>query len=111
MAGLGLPFHKSARALAPRGLLRSAYVFLCLIYTKSARASWNVPGQFWPTPELHAKNVFWAPQRGFDDAILYKSKINFCRLTIQEPIFSVSNTEFKGGGDGRGHGDRIFLVK
>jgi hypothetical protein len=27
-------FHKSALALAPRGLLRSAYDFLCLIYTK-----------------------------------------------------------------------------
>jgi hypothetical protein len=35
-------------------------------------------------------------------------KINFSRLTIQEPIFSVSNTEFEGGDDGRGHGDRIF---
>jgi hypothetical protein len=35
VAGLGLFFHKSARALAPRGLLESAYDFLCLISTKS----------------------------------------------------------------------------
>jgi hypothetical protein len=44
MAGLGLFFHLSVRALAPRDLLRSAYDFLCLIYAKSARASWKVPG-------------------------------------------------------------------
>jgi hypothetical protein len=37
--------------------------------------------------------------------------MNFCRLTIQEPIFSVSNTEFEGGDDGHGHGDCTFLVK
>ena len=37
--------------------------------------------------------------------------MNFCRLTIQEPIFSVSNTEFEGGDDGHGYGDCIFLVK
>ena len=37
--------------------------------------------------------------------------MNFCRLTIQEPIFSVSNTEFEGGDDGHGHGDHTFLVK
>ena len=46
MAGLGLFDQKSVRALAPRGLLKSAYDFLCLIYTKSSRASWKVPGQF-----------------------------------------------------------------
>jgi hypothetical protein len=46
MAGLGLFNQKSARALAPRGLLRSAYDFLCLVYAKSAKASWKVPGQF-----------------------------------------------------------------
>jgi hypothetical protein len=37
--------------------------------------------------------------------------MNLCRLTIQEPIFSVSNTEFEGGDDGYGHGDQTFLVK
>jgi hypothetical protein len=37
--------------------------------------------------------------------------MNSCRLTIQEPIFSVSNTEFEGGDDGHGHGDHTFLVK
>jgi hypothetical protein len=30
---------------------------------------------------------------------------------IQKSIFAVSNTEFEGGGDGHGHGDRIFLPK
>jgi hypothetical protein len=30
---------------------------------------------------------------------------------IQEPIFSVSNTEFEGGGDGHGHGEGTVLVK
>jgi hypothetical protein len=38
-------------------------------------------------------------------------KMNFCRLTIQEPIFSVSNIEFEGGDDEHGHGDHTFLVK
>jgi hypothetical protein len=38
-------------------------------------------------------------------------KNNFFRLTIQEPIFSVSNAEFEGGGDGHGYGDCTFLVK
>jgi hypothetical protein len=28
-------------------------------------------------------------------------KLNFCRLAIQEPIFSVSNAEFEGGDDGQ----------
>jgi hypothetical protein len=39
--------------------------------------------------------------------------MNFCRLlvTIQELIFSVSNTEFEGGDDGHGLGDCTFLVK
>jgi hypothetical protein len=37
--------------------------------------------------------------------------MNFCRLTIQEPIFSVSNAEFEGGDDVHGHGDCTFLVK
>jgi hypothetical protein len=46
MAGLGLFFHKTALALAPRGLLQSAYDFLCLIYTKRSRASRKGPGQF-----------------------------------------------------------------
>ena len=64
MAGLGLFFHKSARALAPRGLLRSAYVFLYLIYTKKMRGHRErcQGGSFDLRPELHAKNVFWAPQ-------------------------------------------------
>jgi hypothetical protein len=71
MARLGLFSHKSTLALAPRGLVQSAYDFLCLIYTKRSRASWNVQGSFHPRLELHAKKVFWAPQRGFGDAVLY----------------------------------------
>jgi hypothetical protein len=38
-------------------------------------------------------------------------KPNFCRLANQEPIFSVSNTDFEGGDDGHGHGEGNFLVK
>jgi hypothetical protein len=38
-------------------------------------------------------------------------KNHYCRSTIQEPIFSVSNAEFEGGDDGHGHGDCTFLVK
>jgi hypothetical protein len=37
--------------------------------------------------------------------------MNFCRLTIQEPIFSVSNTEFEGGDDGHSLGDCTILAK
>jgi hypothetical protein len=37
--------------------------------------------------------------------------MNFFRLTIQEPIFSVSDTEFEGGDDGHGHGNHTFLAK
>jgi hypothetical protein len=29
---------------------------------------------------------------------------------FQEPIFSVSNTEFEGGGDGHGHGEGTFRL-
>jgi hypothetical protein len=32
-------------------------------------------------------------------------------ITIQEPVFSVSNTEYEGGDDGHGHGEGTFLVK
>ena len=75
MAGLGLFFHdvnnKSTLALVPRGLLQSAYDFLCLIYAKCPRASWNVPGQFRPTLGATRKKRFLGPQRGFGDAILY----------------------------------------
>jgi hypothetical protein len=39
-------FSIKVPSLAPRGLLRSAYGFLCLIYTKNARASRKMPGQF-----------------------------------------------------------------
>jgi hypothetical protein len=46
MAGLGLLFHKSSLALAPRDLLQSAFYFLCLIYTKRSRASRKGPGRF-----------------------------------------------------------------
>ena len=63
MAGLGLFKQKSVRALEPSGLLQSAYVFLCIIYKKSARASRQ--GSFDLRPELHAKNVFWAPREAF----------------------------------------------
>jgi hypothetical protein len=61
MAGLGLYFHLSVQALAPRGLLRSAYDFLCLIYTKSSRASWKAPGQFRPTLGATRKKRFLGP--------------------------------------------------
>jgi hypothetical protein len=30
---------------------------------------------------------------------------------IQEPVFSVANTDFEGGDHDNGHGDYIFLVK
>jgi hypothetical protein len=29
---------------------------------------------------------------------------------IQEPVFSVANTDFEGGDDDHGYGDCIFLV-
>jgi hypothetical protein len=72
MAGLGLFPHKSALALAPRGLLQSAYDFLCLIYTKGPEHRERVQGSFNPrSKQATRKKRFWAPQRGFGDAILY----------------------------------------
>jgi hypothetical protein len=35
-------------------------------------------------------------------------KTNFSREAIQEPIFSVANTDCEGGGDGRKCGDYSF---
>ena len=32
-------------------------------------------------------------------------------IATQGPNFSVSNTEFEGGGDGHGNGEGTFLVK
>jgi hypothetical protein len=32
-------------------------------------------------------------------------KTNFRRQAIQEPIFSVANTDFEGGDDDHGYGD------
>ena len=51
---------------------------------------------------------------GCGDVIsLYKNlvknrKTNFRRQAIQKPIFSVANTDFEGGGDGRGRGVVLF---
>ena len=36
-------------------------------------------------------------------------KPNFCRLAIQEPVFSVPNTEFEGGGDGHAWSRRLYF--
>ena len=72
MAGLGSFVQKSARALAPRGLLRSAYNCLCLVYTKKVQGI--VEGS--RAVLIHArssaqKNMFWVPQGGFGGATLY----------------------------------------
>jgi hypothetical protein len=40
-----------------------------------------VQGSFDPRSELHAKNVFWAPQRGFGDAIPYTKTTNIVKNT------------------------------
>jgi hypothetical protein len=64
MAGLGLFFHKNAFALAPRGLLQSAYDFLCLIYTNFPGHREMVQGCFDLCPELHAKKRFLGPPAG-----------------------------------------------
>jgi hypothetical protein len=102
---LGLFNQKSARALAPRGLLQSAYVFLFFIYTKCSRAPWNVPGQFLPKPS----EAMVAPFSIQKPSQKHQNLTSV--LTIQKPIFSVPNTEFEGGDDGHGHGDCTFLVK
>jgi hypothetical protein len=65
MAGLGLFKQKSARALAPRDLLQSAYVFCALKPTQKApgQASRKMPGQFFTYARSYTqKNVFWVPQ-------------------------------------------------
>ena len=38
-------------------------------------------------------------------------QLKFRRPAIQEPVFSVANTNFEGGDDERGCGDCTFLVK
>jgi hypothetical protein len=64
----------------------------------------NVPGHremfqgsFKIRSKLRAKNAFWAPQaRGAEPpSIQNLVKTNSCRFTIQEPIFSASNQNFK----------------
>jgi hypothetical protein len=76
MAGLGLSKQKSVRALAPRGLLKSAYVFLCLIHTKGSRASRKGPGQFLPTPgATRKKRVLGSPGRLWWCHPLYKNLV------------------------------------
>jgi hypothetical protein len=77
-----------------------------------------VQGSFDLRLELHAKNVFWAPQRGFGDAIPYTKTYK----NTKNELLSVNDsgahffcaqyrTEFEGGDDGNGYGDYIFLVK
>jgi hypothetical protein len=39
------------------------------------------------------------------------SKTNLRTRAIQEPVFSVANTDFEGGGNDNGYGDQIFLAK
>jgi hypothetical protein len=103
MAGLGLFNKKCARALAPRGLLQSAYdVFLCLVYAKRPRASRKRKGQgsLNPRSELHANFSFWLPSEAlvtpFSIQKPSQKQKNLTSIgypvTIQKPIFSVSNT-------------------
>jgi hypothetical protein len=43
--------------------------FVCFIYAKKMFQGIGMfQGSFNPRSKLHAKNVFWAPQRGFDGA-------------------------------------------
>jgi hypothetical protein len=59
------------------------------------------------------KNVFWGPGLAVvtHATSLKNRETNFLLLTIQEPVFPVSDTEFEGGDDGCGCGNYIFLVK
>jgi hypothetical protein len=115
MAGLGLFFQKGARARAPRGLLRSAYDFFVLNLFKMLQGVMECPRAVSTYTRSYAQKTFFGPP---SEALMMPFSIqkpvknHFCRLTIQEPIFSVSNTEFEGG-DGHGHGDCdcTFLVK
>ena len=72
MAGLGLFNQKSARALAPRGLLKSVYDFLCLKSTQKVSGHReNSQGSFYLRPELHAKKRVLDPQGGFGYIVFY----------------------------------------
>jgi hypothetical protein len=63
--------------------------------------------------QSYTQKTFFGPPQPilYTKTYLKTPKMNFCRLKIQEPIFSVSNTEFEGGDDGYGLGDCTFLVK
>ena len=63
---------------------------------------------------LRPKRIFGARAGCGDVTSLYKNlvknrKTNFRRQAIQGPIFSVANTDFEGGCDGRGRGVRHFF--
>jgi hypothetical protein len=65
MAGLGLFFQKSARALAPRGFLLSAYNFLCLILNlhKKAQGTAKGPRAVLIHARSYAQKICFGPPR------------------------------------------------
>jgi hypothetical protein len=58
--------------------------------------------------KLYPHNAFWGPRPALVTSPPY-TKTNFRRQAIPEPIFSVANTDFEGGYDGRGCGVRHFF--
>jgi hypothetical protein len=103
MAGLGLSNQK----------LRSPYLYYFLCCSVICKIPQVLP-KYPRTTFAQNKKRYPKKTETYFGALLYKSlvknrKTNFPRQAIQEPIFSVANTDFEGGGDGRGCGVRHFF--
>jgi hypothetical protein len=105
MAGLGLFFHKRKGPFpGTKGFASICPCFFVLNLHKKCQGATRKKRFFGPPSE--ALVVPPPTQKPSQKT----PKPNFCRLTIQEPVFSVSNTEFEGGDDGHGYGEDTFFL-
>jgi hypothetical protein len=107
MAGLGLFFHLRLKCAGPdtKGFASICLRFFVLSLCKKCQGIVEDARAVLTHARSYTQKTFFGPP---SEALVTKSKtpkINFYRLTIQEPIFSVSNTEFEGGDNGHGHDD------
>jgi hypothetical protein len=62
---VGLIYPNKCTGPGTKGFASICLSFFVLNLHKMAQGSFDL------RPELHAKNIFWAPQRGFGNAVLY----------------------------------------